>query len=99
MLKIAPCEPYLVCSIWKMSCQLYIYKLLCLKERGYTVFQFNLNVAYYKAVVFWFIEENPYSCWQETRTDVQRAGQNFWDYIPIFEVGMKKWHTTTDILV
>ena len=52
MLKIACYEPYLVCSIWKMSCQLYIFKCLHLKKRGYTVFQFNLNLSDCKAVVF-----------------------------------------------
>lgn len=51
MLKSACCESYLVCSIWKHT-KLYIYKLLCLKERRYTMSQFNLNVTYYKAVVF-----------------------------------------------
>lgn len=50
--KIACYEPYLVCSIWKMSWQLHIFKFLSLRERGYTVFQFNLNLTYYKVIIF-----------------------------------------------
>lgn len=50
--KTASYEPYLVCSIWKMSCQLYIFKCLHLKKRRYTKFQFNLSLSDYKAVVY-----------------------------------------------
>lgn len=41
---------------------IYSFQLLCLKERGYTVFQCNLYVTYYKAIVSEYIEENPHGC-------------------------------------